>query len=245
MRIFIAGKDIYPWEIVKFYDFYRLDSYIDICKKRNFDPHKYKDFILDSGVFSFLNGKNTENIDWEEYVSAYGNFVKKHNIQNYVEVDVDRFIGLDGVEKLRVQLEKIVGWQCLPVWHMNRSYDKWLEICRDYKYVCFGAFLTDNLDKSKFTYINKFLYDAKRYDCKVHGLGFTYFKFLEKLKFYSVDSSSWNAPLRFGGFYFQFTGKKLEKTRLGSQYRISNRREFAIHQFMEWVKYGKYAEKNL
>ena len=67
-----------------------------------------------------------------------------------MEVDIDTVIGYDNVVLLTKKLEKIVGWQSLPVWHMNRSYDDWLRICKDYSYVCFGAFITDNLKANKF-----------------------------------------------------------------------------------------------
>ena len=75
--------------------------------------------------------------------------------------DIESVIGLEETEKLRKRLEKRVGWKSIPVWHMNRGYDKWIEICKEYDYVCFGAFLTDGLKESKFYMIEQFLNDAK------------------------------------------------------------------------------------
>ena len=46
--------------------------------------------------------------------------------------------------------------------------------------------------------IKKFLKDASKEKCKVHGLGFTQTKLLKDYPFYSVDSTTWSAGHRFG-----------------------------------------------
>ena len=141
MRVYLAGMGGLPWKKRNFYDFYRLDSFLVILSDE--PVHKYKDFILDSGAFSYMNGRKTDDIDWDEYADRYAAFVLKKNIRNYIEIDVDRVIGLSEVERLRRRIEKKVGWKSMPVWHVERGYDYWLKMCTDYDYVCFGAFFTD------------------------------------------------------------------------------------------------------
>ena len=138
-------------------------------------------------------------------------------------------------------LEKRVGWKSIPVWHTNRGYDKWLEIVKDYDYVCFGSFLTDGCKRSKYPLIAKFLSDASKQNCKVHGLGFTSMEFLKKLKFYSVDSSSWTAGNRFGITYL-FKKNTLQLQTKKPNTRVKNQRALAHHNFFEWVKFSKYAD---
>lgn len=243
MKVYLAGDNGCHWIKDNFFDFYRLESYLSIGNRKNHIA-KYKDFILDSGIFSFLNGKDTSKVDWEKYTIDYADFVKMHSIKNYVEIDIDKMVGLDNVEKLRQILNKRVGWKCLPVWHMNRGYDKWLEICRDYDYICFGAFLTDGLKENKYNCILKFLADAKKENCKVHGLGFTNFKWLKVLKFYSVDSSSWTVGNRFGSLS-KFTGDKIINIHRPKDTRLVHKSSLANHNFQEWIKYVEYADKYL
>jgi hypothetical protein len=247
MKIFLAGEGPKPFMKDNFYDFYRLCSYHYLNKKGNAEIsliHKFKDFILDSGIFTYLNGKESEGIDWEKYMVDYAKFVRENKIKNYVEIDIDSIVGLDIVEKLRTRLHKNVGWKSMPVWHMNRGYDKWLEICHDYEYICFGAFLTDGLSREKYKGIPKFLMDARAKNCKVHGLGFTSFQHLKKLKFYSVDSSSWTIGVRFGSIS-KYEGDKIKNITSGKDKRIIDNFKLSTHNFYEWIKYSNYAENNL
>lgn len=241
MKIYLAGTGNFCWQPRDFYNFYRLESYLAIKKD---DPiERYKDFILDSGIFSYLNGKKTEGVDWDKYVYDYAKLVRERRIRNYVEVDVDKMIGLKETERLRRSLEKQVGWKSMPVWHTNRGYDKWLEICRDYDYVCFGAFLTDNLSASKYHLIEKFISDAQKENTKVHGLGFTNFNWLKKLKFYSVDSSSWLSGVRYGHLNMYQGGKIVNIHK--KEHRIKDIYKLAWHNFNEWLLFSNYAETHL
>jgi hypothetical protein len=206
--------------------------------------HNWKEFILDSGIFTYLNGLDSKNVDWNDYVDKYAEFVRENNIRNYVEVDVDTLIGLEGVERLRERLENRVGWKCIPVWHMNRGYDKWLEICRDYSYVCFGAFITDGLKPSKYMAIKKFLYDAKKENCKVHGLGMTSMSWLRELKFHSVDSSTWTSGNRYGEVHI-FEKDIIKKYRKPRDLKFKNGQLVAKNNLIEWTKFVEYAENNL
>jgi hypothetical protein len=243
LKIYLAGVGNWLWEPINFYDFYRLDSYLAI--RENEDITRYKDFILDSGIFTYLKGTKQGNIDWDKYVEQYAALVKKKEIRNYVEVDVDSIIGLDETERLRRKLEKIVGWKSMPVWHMNRGYDKWLEICRDYDYICFGAFLTDSLSTKKYRMIKTFLSDANKSKTKVHGLGFTNFSWMSKLHFYSVDSSSWLSGVRYGHVCIYENGIIRNIQKPSASFKIKDIKELAKHNFKQWVLFTKYAEMHL
>jgi hypothetical protein len=210
-------------------------------KNRPYKTHNFKGFILDSGVFSYLNGKDTKNVDWDKYVHEYSNFVLSHKIKNYIEIDIDKILGLEEVERLRKKLEKKVGYKSMPVWHLNRGYDKWLEICKNYDYICFGAFLTDGLSSNKYMTIKKFIADAKKNNCKVHGLGFTNFKYLKHLQFYSVDSTSWVAGNRYGHIC-KFNGNKIINIKKPIGKKIKKTNTLAWHNFKEWVKFSNYME---
>jgi len=246
MKIYLAGEGYKPFLSDEFYDFYRLASftYIQKDKVEITAIPKFKDFILDSGIFTYLNGKDPTKVDWDEYLHRYAAFVRENQIKNYVELDIDKAIGLAAVEKLRSRLNKMVGWDCIPVWHFGRGYDKWLEVCKDYSYVCFGAFLTDGLDKNKYPYITQFLNDAKKNNCKVHGLGFTVFDWLKKLPFYSVDSSSWTAGNRYG-HACAFRRDRVLNVGKPIGHKVADHRKLASHNFYEWIKFSQYTENTL
>lgn len=247
MKIYIAGHGKYEPIDDKFFDYFRLASYYKIRNKELPHLDKYKDFILDSGIFSYLNSQASQasQTDWDRYCHEYGDFVKARKVKNYVEIDVDRMIGLKEVERIRNKLHKIVGWKSIPVWHMNRGYDKWLELCRDYDYICFGAFLTDGLSRKKYSSIEKFIRDARKENCKVHGLGFTPMKWLRKLKFYSVDSTTWTAGNRFGGAIHLMKGNEIKIINKPQGQKIINHYAVSKNNFYEWIKFQRYAEHNL
>jgi hypothetical protein len=206
---------------------------------------KFKSLILDSGVFSYLTSKRKEakTVDWDKYIYEYAEFVRKHSIQNYVEVDIDKVIGLSRVNKLTATLQKLVGWKPMPVWHLNRGIEDWYRICRDYDYICFGAFLTDSLEMKLFKYLPAFLKVAKENNCRVHGLGFTRLKMLRKYKFDSVDSTTWSFGGR-AGVIFTFDGKTLVTVTKKRGKRVDSKAA-TLHNFNEWVKFQRYAEFHL
>lgn len=245
VKVFIAGGGLFNKVCERVgYDFYRLDSYWEIKNRTQGNFHKYKDFILDSGVFTFLNTRSPEGVDWDKYAYEYAQFVKRHGIKNYVEIDLDKHLGLDGVSRLTKYLTKEVGYAPMPVWHIGRGWDGWLQAVREYKYVCFGAFLTDGLPRSKFGYIPKFLDEARKQGTKVHGLGFTSMDGLKKYKFHSVDSSSWSFGDRVGVIDV-FNGTEIVKIKKPENMRIKNRLDFAEHSIKEWIKFQKYADNYL
>lgn len=224
---------------------YGLFSY-HYCNKDTanlLELYPFKEFILDSGIFTYLNGLDSLNVDWDEYVFNYAKFVRQNQIKNYVEVDVDKIVGYPEVKRLRESLEKQVGWKTMPVWHINRGYDDWLQSVRDYDYVCFGAFITDNLPENKYTSIIRFIQDAKKQDCKVHGLGITAHKWLKILKFDSIDSSSWSAGQRYGHIDFFDKGEIKTRHKQAGEKMIETKQVIS-HNVNEWIKYAHYLDNN-
>ena len=68
----------------KFHDIYDLDfdlekfySYLENDEKLK----NAKDFLLDSGAFSFMNGR--KSVDWDEYLERYAYFIASNDIRNF------------------------------------------------------------------------------------------------------------------------------------------------------------------
>ena len=226
-------------------DLFILESYYYIAKQQWMFPlfKELKGFLLDSGAFTFMTSMKNKKINWEEYVNNYGDFVKKYDIEFFFELDIDPLVGLKEVERLRGILEKRAGRKCIPVWHKSRGLEYWKKICEEYDYVAIGGIVTQEIKRSQYDIFYSLLKIAKDNKCKVHGLGFTNLKGMEKYKFHSVDSTTWLNGNKFGAVYL-FDGKTMQKTMKPAGMRVKTS-EVAIHNFTEWVKFLKYAEVNL
>lgn len=201
-------------------------------------------FLLDSGAFSFVQGKKA--VDWDKYTEEYAKFINDFNIDLFLELDIDRLIGLKEVERLRGKLESLTGKQCIPVWHPPRGYDYFKQMCRDYRYVAYGAFITDNVPLALNEKVAPtFIEEAHSQGCRIHGLGYTSIAGLKRLHFDSVDSTAWLYGNR-GGYLYRFnplTGD-MDKIPTPPGHRLVAR-EAAKWNFIEWIKFQEYAEKYL
>ena len=150
-------------------------------------------FLLDSGAFSYMNGQKCTKEILLEYLDRYINFINKYNIKYFFELDVDTIFGIEFVEEMRRKLERETGKKCIPVWHKSRGIDYFKKMVDKYDYIAIGGLAIKHIKQKEYPLIKKMVDYAYERGVKVHGLGFTKTKILEKekWKFYSVDSSSW------------------------------------------------------
>lgn len=151
---------------------------------------------IDSGAHSFQKGKK---VDWVEYTKQYAEFIKefdKPNVIGYFEMDVDNIIGYDKVLELRKILENTSN-KIIPVWHKNRGIEEYKKMCRNYagKVIAITGFKNEDIKDEQYLMFLKY---AKKFNCKVHCLGMTRKKILDKVPFDFVDSSSWKQSAIYG-----------------------------------------------
>lgn len=225
-----------------------LESYY-YCKDNKWMPQlipHFKEFLLDSGCFTFMSNKQTANIDLTEYTRGYIDFINQHHIEKFVEMDVDAVLGLKEAERLRAIIERGTGKQPIPVWHISRGKQYFIDLCKDYPYVAFGGMITDgkSLNELEPTF-PWFINTAHEYGAKIHGLGYTRIQGLHKYHFDSVDSTAWLYGNR-GGFLQTFDPTKGDfiKTQAPKGKRL-NAHKAALYNFLEWNKFQRYAEKYL
>lgn len=205
---------------------------------------KCKMFLLDSGAYTFMaNQKGL--IDWQKYVKEYARFINENKIQYFFELDIDSIVGYEKVKEYRKLLEKETGKKCIPVWHKSRGKDEFLKMCDEYDYVAIGGIVTKEITKDQYPFFTWFLNEAHKRGCKVHGLGFTSLKDLTKYKFDTVDSTAWTTGNRFGGKVYFFNGKTIVNVDKPQFKKIKDHTALAHHNFNEWLKYQRYADKNL
>lgn len=205
-------------------------------------PH-FGDFLLDSGAFTFMQGKGGSP-NWDEYIERYADFINRNKVEKYFELDIDVVVGYDRVKKFRAKLEKLTNRPCIPVWHLSRGLDEYKRMCDEYGYVAIGGIVSGEIRKEKYGAFPALIGEAHKRGAKVHGLGFTALDWLKTCHFDSVDSTAWTTGNRFGFLYY-FDGKTMRKKDAPAGHRIGASREAALNNFTEWLKYQQYAEKYL
>ena len=252
MRLYLSGvlekmntKNYNIDEIINLADCHVLQSFAYAKEKHTEKYKQCKSFMMDSGAFTIMHSKSTKNFDIMDFTRKYGEFVKKYDIDNFVELDVD---GVFGVEKYRDALhllQDITGKDPVRVFHGWRGKDYFKELVRQKDRICLGGVAVGKFRNITEDYFDWFIDEAHRNNCKVHGLGVTGDKLLRKYNFDSVDSSTWSFSVR-GGWLYRFDGSGLS-TYLGSEgckgnERISN--VFCLqYSLKEWVKYSQYLDK--
>lgn len=122
-------------------------------------------------------------------------------------------------------------------------------MCEEYNYVAIsasGAYDSAwTRDKKAIPVIQKMLSIARTNNCKVHGLGFTSIQLLHQLRFYSVDSTTWNVGGKFGNYCLFGEGYKSCRQLKPKNVKVKNMVGIHLFNFNEWVKFQKYADANL
>lgn len=206
-------------------------------------PH-FKSFLLDSGAFTFMQGKAA--VDWRKYVEDYADFINRNTIDKFFELDIDSVVGLAEVERLRERLERLTGRKPIPVWHLSRGKEYFSDMCRSYPYVAIGGIVSQEIPRQKYeAAFPYFINTAHRNNCKIHGLGYTSVAGIHKYHFDSVDSTAWLYGNR-GGYLYKFNPVKgiMDKIETPKGCRLKSQ-EAALHNFLEWNKFQKYTEKYL
>ena len=206
-------------------------------------------FLLDSGAFTFFghDKKNHSKINWDEYLERYAQFINDNDIKLFFELDIDVIVGLKEVERLREKLHLLTNKQSIPVWRPSRGYEYYKKLIKEFNYIAISA--SGEYDskwsrkKGAELVLRQMVLEAKKENCKVHGLGYTSLEKLKIIPFHSVDSTAWLYGNR-GGFLYYFNGHTLVKQNKPPGMKLKAR-EVAVHNFREWIKFQQYAKTNL
>lgn len=217
-------------------------------------PNKAKPYLsglgerlmVDSGAFTFMQ-KLAKNqaiaTDFEQYLQEYINFIKQYDIKLFFELDIDVVVGYKKVLEFRKILEDGVGRQCIPVWHVPRGKDAFLEICEQYDYIAIGGIVNKNSEfKAHKRHLFPWFIDkAHQHGAKIHGLGFTNTPMLAQYRFDSVDSTSWLSGRRHGQYHV-FNGRYIETVKPKNKRRSADYKSIDMYNYREWLAYQKYME---
>lgn len=151
-----------------------------------------KDFLLDSGAFTFMASK--KHVDFIKYVDDYAEFVNKYRINKFFELDIESVVGWDEYTKLNDRLRRQTHTLPIPVFHKERGKDWFLGAVKEYPYVAFGGIAIDRktMKRKELDAIPWFIKEAHKQGCKIHGLGFTSTSLFDKIRFDTIDSTTWS-----------------------------------------------------
>ena len=181
--------------------------------------------------------------DWDEYIERYAAFIVRNKVEKYFELDIDSVVGYDKVLQFRAKLERLTGRQSIPVWHKSRGIDEYKRHCEEFPYVAIGGYVVKELQPRDFNAFPYMIQYAHKNNAKVHCLGFTKLNDLPRYHFDSVDSTAWTTGNRFGYLYY-FDGQTIRKKDAPKGHRICDPRTAALNNYVEWIKFQKYADKH-
>ena len=138
-------------------------------------------------------------------------------------MDVDNLLGYDKVLELRSVMEEVTD-KVIPVWHKNRGIKDFKQMCQDYNFVSISGWRNEDVKDHQFIH---FVNYAHRNGCRIHGLGLTRRKVLDKVPFDSVDSSSWLQTILYA---------RLGQKKLDSKFATERRGDLAVLSYIKWMK---------
>jgi hypothetical protein len=211
--------------------------------------NRSRGFLLDSGAFTFSMqnkaGKNVQAIDWKGYLDRYIAWINRHNVEHFFELDIERITNIRHVEEMTERLTQETGRQPIPVWHIGRGKDYWYKMVDEYDYIAIAGFVAKSAEipERQYPIVQRMVNYANSKGVKVHGLGFTYLNWLQRVRFYSVDSTTWQNGMRYGQIQ-QFDGRTIVKTYGHLMGKRGKYKPLRQNDFREWVKFAEYAEKD-
>lgn len=199
---------------------------------------KVCDYLLvDSGAHSFQEGKK---VPWDEYTKEYAEFIKQNDnpkILGWFEMDVDRVIGYEHVLELRKVLNRATD-KIIPVWHKNRGIAEFKRMCCETKgdIVAVTGFKNEDIQDNQYAPFLKYAWKCGK---KLHCLGMTRQKVMDKIPFDYVDSSSWKLSATFGNLKKWSAREHKLKNVPNTKGKFSTKQLF-YKNLMEYVKMVRY-----
>lgn len=258
MKIYLAAAESYPNFInrasyqnifTSFYTTTGAGKLINLLGGR-------KNLVVDSGAHSFFSQRlesaasvvrgradartDVKNVD--KYVDEYCEFIKifKDKVNYFVELDIDRVVGLEKTLQIRKRLAEVAGYDKLMVCY-HPTMGSWDECKKDlfnYDYIGIQGIQADGKIQIDYATVVKDCYANAK---KVHAFAMTKKSFLAKIPVYSTDSSSWKAIFRFGksvlkdrrGLLGDFFKSQIRRGKLANEYN-------ALEEIKIWKKFEKY-----
>ena len=181
---------------------------------------KYPDMhlFIDSGAYTYQNDPQYEQWteeQWENQIEEYLAWAKKHKDSIFAIADLDlQYLPNVGYEKVyewrRKYFEPFMLDTGIPVCFIYHEdgLDVWEYMCKRYPYV--GLSLAIDKVEGGSDILRQMFITAEKYNTLCQGMASTNTKLLMQYPFYTVDSTTWLAGLKYGEISV-FTGTKMTR----------------------------------
>ena len=173
MRLYLSGvlekmntKDYDIDKIIDLSDCHILQSFAYAKEKDAERYNECKSFMMDSGAFTLMMSKTkSKNFNIKDFATKYANFVKKYNIDNFVELDVDGIYGVDVYTDTLHLVQDITGRDPVRVFHGWRGKDYFKELVKQKDRICLGGVAVGKARRNSLDYFDWFIEQAHRNNC--------------------------------------------------------------------------------
>ena len=197
-----------------------LMSY-EYLKGKGFNTFKkYKDIrlFIDSGAYTYQNDPKYEEYteeQWVKQIQEYLEWAKKHKDNIFAIADLDlQYLSNVGYEKVyewrKTYFEPFMLETGIPVCFIYHEdgLDQWEYMCKRYPYV--GLSLAIDKVENGSNQLREMFKIAEKHNALCQGMASTNTKLLTQYPFYTVDSTTWNAGLKYGEISV-WTGTKMTR----------------------------------
>ena len=218
------------WNTLLSYYYYNGNTDLELLYEHS------SNLMLDSGAFTLFN---KPDYDLDNFFSNYKKWVKQLTdiecVRGFMELDVGIITGYQQVLDYRQQLMDISD-KIIPVFHSYLGIDEFKKMCNDYDYIAIGGIVSKEINKNTLEPLNKY---AMKHNTKIHALGLTDEKYLRKIPFYSVDSSSYLVS-KFGNtFIFNPDGSYWKPVQNKKKIHDENWK-LRLKNYVEHIKFQQY-----
>lgn len=217
--------------VLQAFPYMKNDSHIYINQCRN--------FLLDSGAFTMMNKKNNKNFNIVEYTKKYAEYIKKYNVKDFIELDIDGVYGIQTYKDCLHQLQDITGKNPIKVFHTWRGLDYYKELVKKENRICIGGIAIKHIKESDYDMFLPLIKIAHDNNCKVHGLGLTGSANLRKYNFDSIDSSRYTMAGRCAQVQ-RFDGHSIIAKDICSSDHTFDTSVILNYDLLSWKKYSEY-----
>ena len=254
MKLFLAGSEPANFRLefkkanIKriLFSFFYINKTVE---NFNLIQSQFSHIFIDSGGFSARTKGKEINVE------EYANYLKMVEANKKPGIDLV-YANLDladteGTLRNQKYLEG-QGLTPIPVYHASELFDgdtkTFFDYIEKYDYIAIGGVVSCGYSHEQITHYLNFIFKHTKNKVKVHGFGITNKKIIRQYPFYSVDSTSWQQGMRYGGTV-DIRGKsvslKSKKQMLDGNVPIS----FMSNHFLKRVgfelNFWKTLEKNI
>lgn len=207
---------------------------------------------IDSGAHSFFgmlgisvtsrdSDKKKAIPDPNVYFQDYKKWLveNKDKLDYFCELDIQEILGMKKILGWREELKELgLAKKAIYVWHRDDGFEAFERLLDTSES---GYIAVEGLKKNKeMLDYKKLLRHAYDKGIKVHGFAFTKCDLLHEFPFYSVDSSTWINPIKFGAFAKMINGKMRTMNLSDKDHFLKNSLDTGLHSKLRGNDRSKY-----